>query len=78
MSHQESEKWRQMDEKKCEVVLEINPFDNFARFRLSQILIGQERDLPMAERLIESIQNNDPRFMPAECYELLGDLAMCE
>jgi len=67
-----------MDEERCEQVLEVDPFDNYARFRLSEILIGEDRDLTVAERLVKSIMTKDPQFMRAECYELLGDIEYSE
>ena len=33
------EDWRTFDDKKCEAVLEHNPMDNFAKFRLAEILV---------------------------------------
>ena len=78
-------------------MLEVDPFDDHARFRLSQILIAEDRDLTVAERLVKSIMNKDKgrkkegdndkdddkehksqKFMPAECYELLGDIEYSE
>lgn len=72
------DEWRTMDEERCEQVLEVDPFDNYARFRLSEILIGEDRDLTVAERLVKSIMTKDPQFMRAECYELLGDIEYSE
>lgn len=67
-----------MTEERCEQVLAVDPFDNHARFRLSQLLIGENRDLTVAERLVKSIMNKDPKFMRADCYELLGDIEYSE
>ena len=63
-----------MDNKECELVLELNPFDNYARFRLAELLINQDKEIVMARRLIDSIRQNNKKFMKAECYELQGDI----
>ena len=72
------EEWKTMTEERCEQVLEVDPFDNHARFRLSQLLISEDRDLTVAERLVKSIMNKDSKFMRADCYELLGDIEFSE
>lgn len=37
-----------MDEQQCEMVLKTNPFDKWARLRLSQIWINEKRNLPQS------------------------------
>jgi hypothetical protein len=39
IAKEDDAEWREWDEKRCEIVLEVNPFDNAGRFRLSQLLI---------------------------------------
>jgi hypothetical protein len=39
LSQQPLDDWRTFDDKKCEAVLDHNPMDNFARFRLAEILV---------------------------------------
>ena len=55
--------WRAMDEMQCDEILKSNPFDNKARFRLSQIWIEEEINFEDAKKLISSIQSSDPNFM---------------
>lgn len=74
IAKEDDAEWRQWDETRCEIVLEANPFDNAGRFRLSQILIQEDKELETAKRLITSIQNTSPKFLKAECLELLGDI----
>lgn len=63
-----------MDKREVELALEKNPIDNYMRFRLAEILIGQGKDIEMARKLIESIRLSNKKFMKAECLELLGDI----
>ena len=67
-----------MDETECEAILDRNPFDKFARLRLSQIWIWEERNLVEAKKLLESILNSDQKFMRCDIFELLGDLEFYE
>jgi len=68
------EDFRHYDEKMCEIVLETDPLNNYARFRMAQLFIGEERNLEVAKRLIDSIQHNDIMFLRSECLQLLGDI----
>lgn len=59
-----------MTENECEIVLELNPTDNLARFRLAELLIQQNKNIEMAKKLIETIVSQDKKFMKAEIFEL--------
>lgn len=75
-SHQqEYEAWRDMTEDECNQILNSNPLDNYARFRLSEIWFDEERNFEQAERLLESIEKSEPNFLKGEAKELLGDIA---
>ena len=63
-----------MDRQQCELQLDQNPIDNYARFRLADILIQEGKDIDTARKLIESIRLSNKKFMKAECLELLGDI----
>ena len=54
--------------------MDRNPFDNYARLRLSEIWILEERNLADAKKLLQSIKKSDPKFMVSEILEFLGDL----
>ena len=66
----EGENWREWDETKCEQKLENNPLSNFARFRLSEIWIDDDRNLDDARKLLSSISG----FKESEVNEYLGDI----
>lgn len=63
-----------LNDDQCELELEKNPFDNYARFRLAQILIQQGAKIDMAKKLIDSIRQSEKKFLKAECFELQGDI----
>lgn len=39
-----SAEWREWDEETCEQRLQVDPMDNFARFRYSEILVYENQD----------------------------------
>jgi hypothetical protein len=55
MEDDDDDVWRDWDEKQCDYVLELHPFDNKARYRLSEIWIDEEINLDDAKKLIQSI-----------------------
>jgi len=54
--------------------MDRNPFDNYARLRLSEIWILEERNLADAKKMLQSIKKSDEQFMVSEILEFLGDL----
>lgn len=71
--HGLNENWKQWNEIECETILENNPFDNYARFRLSQIWINEGFNMDDAIKLLESVMKSDAEFMYAEIKMLFGD-----
>lgn len=62
-------------EEQCNQILNNNPLDNFARFRLSQIWFEEGRNFEQAERLLTSTEASEPNFLKGAVKELLGDIA---
>lgn len=48
--------------------------DNYARMRLAEIYISEERNLEEAKQLLEVIKSADPKFLGSERCEMLGDI----
>jgi len=63
-----------LTEYQCELSLENNPTDNYARMRLAEIYIIEERNLDEAKQLLEVIKSADPKFLASERCEMLGDI----
>lgn len=68
-----AENWKNYTEGHCEAILENDPFDKHARFRIAQIWIGKEENMEDAIKLLESIRKQDPNFMVSEILVLYGD-----
>lgn len=65
--------WRFYTEAQCEKILDNDPFNMQARFRSAQIWINNQENMEDAEKLLISIQKQDPTFLKSEIHILYGD-----
>lgn len=75
---EQRDKWQSMTGKECELALEKDPVNNYARFRLAELHVTSGQNIDTARKLIATIRATNKKFMKAECFELLGDIENLE
>ena len=71
--HGLNDDWKGWTEADCETLLETNPFDNHARYRLAEIWMSEGFNIDDAVKLLDSVQKSNPTFMVGEIKMLYGD-----